>query len=188
MTRSPLPLFALCLAIAGPALAAEVVPVPEFRSVELDGGGLVSVVPGQTQRVTIIEGSSRYTHIYVDRYRQLRIDNCSVPCPRQYRLRVQVESPQAPALAIKGGGEINAARGFAPAADLAVAVSGGGKIDARSVPAAHVSAAVNGGGELLVFARSSLAAAIRGGGLIRYSGNPAVSQVISGGGAVLRGQ
>ena len=180
-----LPLFILAFAAAVPALAAESISVPQFRSVQLRGGGSVIVVPGAAQRVAILEGSSRFTRIYVDRDRQLKIDYCAVPCPRNYRLRVQISSPQAPALAINGGGQISAANGFAMQPELAVAVNGGGRIDARPIPAAHVSAAVNGGGELLVHPRAALAAAVRGGGAIRYWGNPAVSQVVSGGGAVL---
>ena len=55
------------IAFASPAFAVEVVPVPQFRSVELRGGGVVTVVPGPAERVTIIEGSSQYTRMRVER-------------------------------------------------------------------------------------------------------------------------
>lgn len=185
--RSILPLFAASLAAAAPALATEVVPLPQFRSVELRGGGAVTVVPGPVERVTMLEGSSQVTRMWVDREGELRIDTCEQQCPPAYRLRVEIQSPRAPSLAVDGGGVVNAAGGFTPEAHFAAAVNGGGRIDARSVEAAEVSAAVNGGGEVLVHARAALSAAVNGGGHVRYWGNPAVSGAIRGGGSVSRG-
>jgi hypothetical protein len=175
------------LAIAAPAFAAEVVPVPQFSSVELRGGGAVTVVRGPAERVTIIEGSSQFTHMRVEADGKLRIDTCDERCPRTYRLRIEIQSPNVPDLAISGGGAIVAQGGFRPQTHLAAAVKGGGHIDARAVEAASVSAAVNGGGQILVQPRSSLAAAVNGGGLVRYWGHPAVTSAVHGGGAVLRG-
>lgn len=185
--RSTLPLFTAALLIAMPALADEVVPAQAFRSAELRGGGIVTVVPGSEQRVTIVEGSSRFTRIWVNPERQLRIDTCEENCPREYRLRVVIESPDVPALAVKGGGQITTAGGFRPQRDLAVAVNGGGRIDARSVDVASVSAAVSGGGDLLVRPHATLAAAVNGGGHVRYWGNPALTTAIHGGGNVSPG-
>jgi hypothetical protein len=185
--RSTLPLFTAAVALAAPALAAEVVPVPQFRSVELRGGGVVTVVPGPSERVTIVEGSSRFTRMSVERDGKLRIDTCNEQCPRLYRLRVKIQSPVVPDLAVSGGGAIVAQGGFRPQPHLAAAVNGGGHVDARGVEAAVVSAAVNGGGQVLVRPRSSLSAAVNGGGLIRFWGNPQVTTAVHGGGAVSRG-
>jgi hypothetical protein len=185
--RSSLPLFAAAIVVAAPAIAAEFVPLPAFRSVELRGGGVVTVVPGPAERVTIIEGSSRVTRMHVDGDRKLRIDTCVEQCPPSYRLRVEIQSPGVPDLAISGGGVITAQGGFRPQPHLAAAVNGGGHIDARAVEAANVSAAVNGGGELLVRPRASLSAAVNGGGHVRYWGNPSVSMAVHGGGAVSPG-
>jgi len=185
--RSKLPVFALVLLASAPVLAAEIIPVPQFRSVELRGGGAVTVVPGPAQRVTIVEGSSQFTRMRVDNDGQLRIDTCNEQCPRMYRLRVQIESPVVPGLAVNGGGLISTTGGFRPQPHLAAAVNGGGKIDARSVDAQSVSAAVNGGGELLVRPRAALSAAVNGGGHVRFWGNPAVSSAIRGGGVVSPG-
>jgi hypothetical protein len=175
------------LAFAAPAFAAEVVSVPQFRSVELRGGGVVTVVPGPAERVTITEGSSQFTHMRVERDGKLRIDTCNERCPRLYRLRVEIQSPNVPDLAIAGGGAIMTRGGFRPQPHLAAVVNGGGHIDARAVEAGAVSAAVNGGGQVLVRSRSSLSAAVNGGGLVRYWGNPQVTTAIHGGGGVLRG-
>lgn len=187
--RSIVPLFAVALALSAPVLATETVPVPvpEFGSVELRGGGVVTVVPAATQRVTILEGSSRFTRMHVEPDGKLRIDTCPEQCPHVYRLRVEIQSPRVPDLAVNGGGIIATAGGFRPQSQLSAAVNGGGKIDARSIEAGSVSAAVNGGGELLVRPRSALSAAINGGGQVRYWGNPAVSSAIHGGGAVSPG-
>ncbi|WP_308517647.1 GIN domain-containing protein [Sphingomonas flavescens] len=185
--RSTLPIFAAALAASVPAIGAETVSVGNFRSVQLRGGGVVNVVPGPVQRVTIVEGSSRYTGMRIERDGQLRIDTCNERCPQTYRLRVEIQSPTVPSLGISGGGLITAAGGFRPQPQVSVAVNGGGKIDARSVEAGSVSAAVNGGGEILVRPRSSLSAAINGGGHVRYWGDPRVSSAVRGGGAVTKG-
>ncbi|HKP34771.1 MAG TPA: DUF2807 domain-containing protein [Sphingomicrobium sp.] len=185
--RSILPLFAVALAVSAPVLATEVVPVAGFRSVQLVGGGIVTVVPGPAQRVTILEGSSQFTRMRVQPNGKLKIVTCDDRCPHTYRLRVRIQSPRVPDLAISGGGVITAAGGFRPQSQVSVAINGGGKIDARAIEAADVSAAVNGGGEILVRPRSVLSAAVNGGGRVRYWGNPRVSMAVHGGGAVSPG-
>ena len=185
--RSTLPLFALALAISAPALADEIIPVPQFRGVQLRGGGVVDVVPGPVERVSIVEGSSQFTQMHVDYGGKLVIDTCNQRCPTMYRMRVVIQSPRVPDLAISGGGQINTAAGFRPQPQLSVAIDGGGRIDAAAVDAVQVSAAVNGGGSITVRPRSTLSAAVNGGGHVRYFGNPVTSVAIRGGGAVTRG-
>jgi hypothetical protein len=184
MIRSIVPLFAFAFVVSVPTFATEFVPLPHFDAVELRGGGNVTVVPGPAERVTIVEGSSQFTHLYVDRQGSLKIDTCNRQCPHQYRLRIEIQSPRVPTLAVDGGGAINIAGGFGPERQLVAAVNGGGTIDARAVDAADVTAAVNGGGDLLVRAGSTLTGAVRGGGIIRYWGNPEVTSAIEGGGAI----
>ena len=182
--RVSLALLAMTLATAAPAPAAETVPVPGFRSVELRGGGEVTVVPGPAQRVTIVEGSSRFTRLRVLADGKLRIDTCAAQCPNHYRMRIEIQSPRVPDLAIHGGGAIATRGGFRSQGQLAAAIDGGGKIDARTLDAVSVSAAVNGGGEILVRPRTQLSAAVNGGGLVRFWGHPNVNVGIHGGGAV----
>ena len=185
--RSLIPLFAAAFAAAAPALATETVPLPAFNSVQLRGGGNVVLVPGRVQRVTLIDGSTQFTRLRVRRDGQLRIDTCNERCPHRYRLRIQIESPRLPDVAVTGGGAIRSSGGFAPQHQISAAISGGGMIDVRSVEARNVSAAVNGGGQILVRPRSTLSAAVNGGGEIRYWGNPQVSTAIHGGGSVRPG-
>src|SRR4029078_2081145 len=184
--RSYLPLFLAAFAASAPALATEVVPVPAFRSVQLRGGGEVSIRPGPVQRVTIVEGSARITRFRVERDGKLRIDVCDGNCPRQYRLRIDLQSPSAPDVAIAGGGLIRASGGFPAQRQLSAAVMSGGKIDMLAGSGGSVNAAVHGGGLISVRPRSSLSAAVNGGGQVRYAGNPTVSRRINGGGAVSR--
>lgn len=185
--RSIIPLFTAAFMAAAPALAAEVVPVPSFRSVELRGGGEVMLRPGPVQRVAIIDGSSQVTRFRVRRDGQLQIDACNWNCPRHYRLRIEIQSPRVPDVAITGGGAIRAAGGFAAQSQVSAAINGGGVIELRSVEAASVSAAINGGGRIEVRPRRTLSAAVNGGGEVRYWGNPQVHTAIHGGGIVRPG-
>ena len=184
--RILLPFVVGLLSLPAQVHAAETVPVASFDSVELVGGGDVDIVPGPVQRVTLLGGSTAYTRFLVKRDGKLRIEACNAGCPRNYPLRIRIETPQMPDVAIEGGGRIVAARGFAPVRDLAAAVSAGGTIDVRAVDAADVSAAVNAGGDIYVHARNTLNAAVNAGGDIRYSGNPQVSMAVSNGGNVSR--
>jgi hypothetical protein len=184
--RSTLPIFALALAASAPALATEVVPVQHFRSVQLRGGGDVTIVPGAVQRVTILNGSTRYTQIDTDRQGRLNIQACNASCPHNYNLRIQIETPKMPVVAVEAGGTIVAGRGFPAQHDVVAAVSAGGTIDLRALDAMTATAAVNAGGDIYVRPRSNLTAAVNSGGDIHYSGNPQVTMAVRGGGNVSR--
>ena len=184
--RILLPFLFAVVALPAQTHAAEVIPTPAFRTVDLRGGGDVTIVPGPVQRVTIVSGSSQYTHIYLWKEGQLRIDACNSRCPRNYPLQIRIESPTVPAVAIEGGGTIVAARGFAPQAHVEAAIHAGGTIDLRAVDAKNVAAAINAGGDIYVRPRSTLSAAVRAGGDIHYSGNPQVSMAVVDGGTVSR--
>jgi|KBSSwiStaDraftv2_1062776.scaffolds.fasta_scaffold02593_4 hypothetical protein len=174
----------VALAASVPAIAAENVPVPAFRNIELNGGGEVTLVPGATQRVTIVDGSSAFTRMRVDRAGRLRIDACNQRCPQHYNLRIEIQTPNIPGVGINGGGSIHAAGGFAEQDQIAAGVSGGGVIDLRTVRGGNVAVGVNGGGKVFVNARSTLAAGVNGGGEVRYLGKPQVTSAIDGGGTV----
>jgi hypothetical protein len=179
-------LIASAAVVVLPSMAAaqEVVPLPRFESIELSGGGMVTVHPGPTQRVTIRRGSTESTSFEVGRRGQLVIHACDRHCPLRYDLEIEVETPELAAAAVRGGGEIVAEGGFRPQGSVSAAVSGGGKVDLRALQARTASAAVNGGGKILVSAQSSLSAAVNGGGSIQYAGQPSVSTAIHGGGSV----
>ena len=180
-------LLPLLLTAAAPAFAAEAVGVPAFQSVELRGGGDIIVRPGPAQRVVIVNGSTQFTSFHMRNGRQLVIDACNERCPQHYNLRIEIQSPRAPDLAIQGGGAIVAAPGFAPQPQLSAAIDGGGLIDARAVTATDVSAAVNGGGKILSGRSANLTAAVNGGGEIRYAASGNVTMAVHGGGNVRQG-
>jgi Putative auto-transporter adhesin, head GIN domain len=184
--RYPL-LFLLPLAVSAPALALETVPLPQFNAVELRGGGEVTLRQGATQRVTLLEGSSRFSDIRVEDEGKLRIDVCNDRCPSHYRLRILIESPRIPrTLAVAGGGRITATSGSVEKV-LTLAVSGGGVIDTTAAPSEVVTAAVNGGGRINASSRNVLTAAVNGGGEVHYWGNPRVTTAIHGGGTIRPG-
>jgi hypothetical protein len=197
MKRAALSLSAavpLLIAAAAPqpAAAQTIVPLPSFAAVELNGGGKVRLRHGPVQRVTILRGDPRVSRIEVERQDRGRngtlvIDACRRSC-RNYSLEVEIVTPSIAAIAVRGGGRIDALGAFPARGELGVAVGGGGVIDARALPARNVGAAVNGGGRILTRASASLGAAISGGGQIVYWGNPAISTAINGGGVVTRGK
>lgn len=174
--------FAALLA-AAPSSAQTPVSVGRFDSVELRGGGRVTIRHGATQRVTLLSGNTQMSSLSVDRDGKLVIRACVRSCSN-YRLEVEIVTPQLDGIAISGGGSIRTESGFAERRGLTLAVNGGGELDATAVPAASVSALVNGGGAILTRARTRLAASIQGGGAIRYRGDPTVSAAINGGGTV----
>lgn len=185
MLRSLTPVFAMAFFASAPALASEPIPVPHFDSVELKAGGDVTIVPGPVQRVTLLNGSTQLTHFRVHDGRKLEISTwCDRRCPQEYNLRIQIESPNVPDVAVNAGGTIVARGGFAPQRQISAAVQAGGTIDLRAVQADDVSAAINAGGDIYVRPRLKLSAAVNAGGDIHYSGNPQVSMAVANGGDV----
>jgi hypothetical protein len=185
-----LSLFA-CAALWAPipsvAFSASAVSVEPFRSVELRGGGHVVLRHGAIQRVTILEGSTQFTHFHVTYDGQLVIDACDSNCPRHYDLEVEIVTPRIDGVAIDGGGKVESDRSFGRQEAIGVAIQGGGHIDLRTIDAGHADAAVNGGGRIALRAERSLEAAVNGGGNISYWGNPSVTSAVSGGGSIDKG-
>jgi hypothetical protein len=172
------------LVAAAPVSAQTPVPLPGFDSIELQGGGEVTIRHGREQKVTLVRGSREMTAFTVERGR-LEIDACVRSC-RDYDLELEIVTPDLDAVAIRGGGSIRAEGSFPERSDLAVAVAGGGAIDVRQIAAGEVAAAVSGGGTIRTHVRDSLAASINGGGTIRYIGDPERTVSINGGGSILR--
>ena len=187
MARSTFPLFLVALAASAPALAQQAIPVGSFRSVQLAAGGDLTIVPGRVQRVTLLNGSTEFTRFNIRHDGRLEIStHCNGRCPRNYNLRIQIESPQVPDVAVKAGGTIKVAPGFAPQRQVSAAVLAGGTIDLRAVQATHASAAINAGGDIYVGPSARLNAAVNAGGDVRYVGNPQVSMAVANGGNVRR--
>jgi len=183
--------LALALTAAAAPATAELVPVPRFKQIELRGGGQVVIRHGATQQVRLVKGSRTYSHIGIETERggktdRLVIEPCRRNCPRNFEFEVEIVTPDVHAVSVKGGGEIRTLGSFPAPESLALAVNGGGQIDARSVQAVSVAAAINGGGVILTRPKTALTAAVKGGGEIRYWGKPSVVQAVSGGGTVVK--
>ncbi|MGZ8346238.1 MAG: GIN domain-containing protein [Allosphingosinicella sp.] len=174
--------LALACTIA-PAAAQTPVPLPAFDSVQLNGGGTIRIRHGARQSVTLVRGDLATSRFTVDDEGRLIVRACVASC-RNYRLEVEIVTPELDAIAINGGGSVRAEGAFPASDNLAIAVNGGGAIDVAAIDSGSVAAAVRGGGEIRTHARSSLAASISGGGAIRYLGNPSVTSSVRGGGSV----
>ena len=180
-------ILAAALLPLGAATAAAQTPisVPRFDSLELRGGGEVVVRHGARQRVTLLSGDRNLAGFDVERDGTLVIRACRTSCRRQ-NLRVEIVTPELDAVAISGGGSIRGDGRFPAERSFAVAIHGGGTIDARAFPARDVAAALDGGGEIRTAPQRNLAASIRGGGIIRYTGDPETAVSVRGGGTVTR--
>jgi len=178
-----------CTAPSPVASAQNIASVGAFDSIELRGGGDVTVRHGRVHRVTLVRGDLEVTGVEVRRRSgnagaTLVIDACRTTCGR-YDLRIEIETPDLEAAAVTGGGTIRL-DGLPARSNLALAVTGGGDIDARSLSAANVAAAIRGGGTIETRAEASLAASVTGGGTVRHSGPAQVATAIHGGGEVVR--
>ena len=183
MKRSFLLLAAAAIAV--PAAAQTPIRVGSFDSIELRGGGEVIVRHGPSQRVTLLSGDPNLASFEVESDGDLVIRPCRRSC-RNQTLRVEVVTPALDGIAINGGGTIRTEAGFPARGSFALAISGGGNLDARSIRADSVHAAINGGGRIRTSAARNLTAAIRGGGAILYTGDPRTTVAINGGGTVTR--
>jgi hypothetical protein len=169
------------------ASAQEVVPVAPFRSVELRGGGRVTLRHGPTQRVTLLKGSPDYTRVTVADGGRLVIEKCESPCPRGYDHEVEVVTASVDKILVADGGLIQSRGGFPRQAEIEAAVRDGGMIDIRSMAADRVTASVAEGGRIFTVAQVSLSASVINGGGITYWGDARVKSSVRNGGVVTRG-
>jgi hypothetical protein len=177
--------FGVGLAVAV-ASAQTTIPLAHFSSIELRGGGHVILRHGAQQKVTILQGSTKFTKFGMEEPGKLVIDACNSDCPWHYDLEIEIVTPDIRGVAIDGGGRIESAPGFPAQGAITAAVDGGGHIDLRSVAAVNGTAAVDGGGHIELKTSGHLSAVVNGGGNIRYVGNPQVTTAIDGGGSVQR--
>lgn len=180
------PVLALLLAAAAmPAGAATDLNLPRFEAVSLQGGGKVTLRHGPRQAVRILRGDAAVSRFEVE-HKSLEIRACEGRCPSNYKLEVEITAPDIDAIAVTGGGMITLASGFPAKNSIALAVQGGGLIDAQPIEVRQVAASVQGGGAIRTWASKSLAASIRGGGAINYRGEPSIATSVRGGGTVSR--
>lgn len=169
------------------ASAQTVMPTDRFTSVDLHGGGKITIRQGPVQRVTLVRGDPKVARFEVtdrDRGGRLVMSPCEGFCWGSHHFEVEIETPELNGVAIHGGGHIVAHGAFPSQGAVAASIHGGGEIDMKDVPAKSASASIHGGGRIQVAAQSALAASIFGGGSIRYLGQPTVASEIHGGGTI----
>lgn len=180
-------LMALAAVPVGPASAqpADAPPAGSYRSIELRGGGMVTVRYGPTRRVNVVSANpDRPIRTEGD---ALVIDECRRPCRSGHRIEVEVVTPAVARLAVAHGGRIEVVGGFASQPALAASVSNGGMIDARTIEANLVTAAIDSGGRIYAHAGRELTASIADGGNVTYWGDPRVTSSVRRGGVVEQG-
>jgi hypothetical protein len=187
MRTSTILLPAVAVLLAAPAYSqpsATTLP-GSFDSIELRGGGMVTVRYGPARQVTVREPNPDRP-IRAEGAR-LVIDRCSGRCSGGHRIHVEVVTPEIARLAVTDGGLLEIRAGFPRQAAVAASVNSGGIIDMRLLEAASVSASVSQGGRILTRPRQGLTAAISDGGNVTYWGDAEVSSSVRRGGAVARG-
>jgi len=150
-----------------------------FGSIELRGGGIVTVRHGAAQRVTVVAGNpDREIRSEGDR---LVIEPCGGGCPRGHSLEVEVVTPELESLAVSDGGLIQLVGDFPAQGAVSTSVSDGGTIDIRPLDAGRVSAAVWQGGQILTRPGRTLSATVSNGGIVTYWGNAEVTSSVTRG-------
>jgi len=180
-------LLAIAILLATSVKAQTVIPMGQFRSIELHSGGSVIVRHGSTQRVTILSGDLRCSQVRLAGGQRLVIENHIHQCPRDHRLQVEVITPEITAVSVSDGGTLRADGAFPAQSAIEADVENGGTIDIRSIAADAVDASVYSGGRIFTNPRATLAGSVESGGIITYWGDVRVRKSVRDGGIVLRG-
>jgi len=185
--------------------ATQVRHVAPFRGVELAGGTNVNVSIGSVQRVVVHADSNLLgavtTRVVAGR---LVVGNTGSFSTRS-QMEVDVTVPELDALALSGGGILDArdvhahtlaltlsgggiAQATGTADALTVLLTGGGSAQLRGLVARDVQVRLTGAGLVSVDATDSLDATLTGAGSILYDGNPShVTKDVTGTGVIAPG-
>ena len=184
MRRSIL-LLAFPAVLVSPASGQPAERPPSFQSIELQGGGIVTVRHGPTRDVTVsYQNPDRPIRIDGDR---LVIAPCRGACRRGRHIEVDIVTPAVSRLAVSDGGILHVVGDFPRQPAVAASVTSGGTADHRWLEAGSVSASVSHGGRILARPGRQLTASISDGGSITYWGDAAVTSSVQRGGVVVQG-
>lgn len=165
-------------------LLASLISVGEFRAIELNDGGHVTVRYGAVQRVSLVRGDPQCTRVSV---REQRLIIESQSCHHDDRLQLEVVTPRLDSVSVHNGGIVQTLGEFPAQSEIDAAVEQGGMIDIRAIAADNVHASVYSGGRIFTTSRKNLSAAVNSGGAITYWGDPSVKKAVRNGGVVARG-
>ncbi len=185
--------------------ATETRAVPDFDSIQVDGGARIVARVGEPQSlsVTCDDNLLRYVETEV-RGGELRIGMkpgnyafehgieiaLSVPALRELSIRgscaadITGFSGGSFDVTVTGSGDVRAAGQLD---QLSAEVTGSGDLDFFGVAAREARVGISGSGDIAVQAIERLEARISGSGDVRYRGNPATNVHISGSGSVSKG-
>jgi hypothetical protein len=167
----------------GPQTAVSLAP---FTSIELRSGVKAVLQHGPVQSLALIKGDQDTSRIAVEGSR-LIIDKCRNKCPRGYQLEVEIVTPAVVGITVRSGGTVESRGSFPRQAEISLAVSNGGTIDARSILATSVAATVNQGGAIFAKPQTTMVASVSNGGVIRYWGDAQVTSSTEHGGQISKG-
>jgi beta-lactamase regulating signal transducer with metallopeptidase domain len=175
-------------AVASPATIEPGVPLAaSFNAVELRNGGRVTLVHGESPRVTVLQGDPEEHSITVRDDGRLVIDHCAKSCSHRQEFEVEVVTPGLAAIAVAHGGTIQSRGNFPSQPEISASVNQGGTIDIRSMPVENVTASVYSGGRIFAVPAAAMTAKVEHGGNITYWGDAAVESAIQEGGVVVAG-
>jgi hypothetical protein len=180
-------LLSLLLVSAAPLAAQTAVRVAAFSSIELDGGGHVTLRHGLEQTVIFLKGNTDCAQATVGDGGKLIIKKNKGRCPKGYDLEIEIFTPRAAEISVSNGGTIQSRGVFPRQPDIKAVVRHGGTIDIRSITTDRVVASVEEGGGVFAAPAIALSASIVNGGHIRYWGDAKIVSSVRHGGAVIKG-
>lgn len=184
--------------------ATQIRTLSPFTKVELAGGTNVTITEGARQRVVVHADSNLLDHVTTRvSGGRLVVGNTTGGFTAKAPMDVAVTVPQLEALALTGGGVLDAQDVHAgtltltlsgggltqvsgTAGSLSVLLTGGGAAQLGQLVAQNARVRLSGAGLVVVNATNSLDATLAGAGSILYSGNPAhVTTALTGSGAII---
>ena len=189
------------------AVRTEVRSVNGFTRVSLEGGGIATIVQGNTQEVKVT-GYENLLPIYKSYVANgtlvLKFDEDYYNV-RNNNIQVEIVVPQIEEVSINGSGDLSFKNFTGTTMDATIngsgritgeastystvhlSINGSGNLRARGVQSQNASADISGSGNIDVTCLQKLVARISGSGSINYWGSPTdVDTQISGSGKVLK--
>ena len=185
--------------------ASQVRSLPPFTKVELAGGTNVTVTAGARQRVVVHADSNLLDHVTTRVVARRLVVGNNGSFTAKAPMSVAVTVPKLEALALTGGGILDARNVHARALtltlsgggltrtsgavrSLSVLLTGGGAAQLGDLVAHDARVRLSGAGLVVVDATNSLNATLAGAGSILYSGNPRhLTTNLTGSGAISPG-
>lgn len=188
--------------------ATETRAIAGFTRVQLDGSGTVTIVKGNSFKVTVTDDQNILPYVETSLSgNELRIGYKDNTWIKKGNLKVAIEMPELDGLQVDGSGDIDAGGGFASAGQLRAGINGSGDIFIRDGNADGFDVVITGSGDMHAFGLSAKKATVKlsgsgeaevkvsedldvnitGSGNVYYMGTPGrVNTRITGSGKVIK--